>query len=554
MTSGSRWIGSVREIGEEQKMKLSNLKVALRLGGAFAVITFLLIMVMVFGVSVSSSEKSLAGSTRNNLAVVKAAEQLNADQINANGNESAYGLDISGGDWAATADTSPTRADFLQSIKSTLADSAALGNLHLTAAESADLSKFNDALNSFVAVDNQAMTEYRLHTAAALKIANNLNLNGSTQSTNDMGAAAGDIVTLATAEANQAAASGSSSASSSETLVLLLGFLAVALAVGLAILITRSVTRPLSEMKGTVADVAAGDLTRSSSVDSKDELGVMSAALNKMIGQMRSAITAIAGHAETLSQSSEELASNSTQMAGNADETSAQASTVAAAAEEMSANVMTVLAGTEEMTASINEIARSANSAAEVALRGSSVAASTGAIVDKLGESSARVGEVVRVITAIAEQTNLLALNATIEAARAGDAGKGFAVVAGEVKDLADQTVSATKKITEQVAAIQSDSTAAASAISEILELITSMSVAQTSIATAVEEQSSTTQEIGRNLSESATVSASIAQNIVGVATAAADTTSGAAMSQSSSAELAELAGDLARLVAQFRY
>lgn len=111
------------------------------------------------------------------------------------------------------------------------------------------------------------------------------------------------------------------------------------------------------------------------------------------------------------------------------------------------------------MAASIKEIAKNATEAAKVATAAVKVAESTTVTVTKLGHSSGKIGQVIKVITSIAHQTNLLALNATIEAARAGEAGKGFAMVANEVKELAKETAKATDEIGPKIAAIQTDTT-----------------------------------------------------------------------------------------------
>ncbi len=149
----------------------------------------------------------------------------------------------------------------------------------------------------------------------------------------------------------------------------------------------------------------------------------------------------------------------------------------------------------------------------------------TNATVSNLGESSAEIGNVVKVITSIAEQTNLLALNATIEAARAGEAGKGFAVVANEVKELAQETARATEDIARRVEAIQSDTTGAVDAINRISAIIERINDFQTTISSAVEEQTATTAEMSRNVTEASTGAVQIAKNIAGVAQAARDTT-----------------------------
>jgi len=256
-------------------------------------------------------------------------------------------------------------------------------------------------------------------------------------------------------------------------------------------------------------------------------------------------------NANSLGAAAEELEANSQQMVSNAEETATQAGVVSAAAEQVSRNVQTVATGTEEMSASIREIAKSAQEAAKVAATGVRAAETTNATISKLGVSSAEIGKVIKVITSIAQQTNLLALNATIEAARAGEAGKGFAVVANEVKELAKETAKATEDISQKIEAIQGDTNSAVIAIGEISAIINRINDFQNTIASAVEEQTATTNEITRNVSEAALGSTEIAQNITGVAQAAKNTMSGANDTQKASAELSRMAAELQQLANQ---
>jgi methyl-accepting chemotaxis protein len=271
----------------------------------------------------------------------------------------------------------------------------------------------------------------------------------------------------------------------------------------------------------------------------------------QMRAQLQEVLKGVAANAQSLTAASDELSAVSQEMSANAEETAAQANSVSAASEEVSRNVQTVAAGTEEMSASIREIAKNAADGARVAGSAVTVAASTNATVAKLGESSAEIGKVIKVITSIAQQTKLLALNATIEAARAGEAGKGFAVVANEVKELAKETAKATEDISQKIEAIQTDTRGAVTAIGQISDIISQINDLQNTIASAVEEQTATTNEMARNVAEGAKGMNEITQNITGVAQAARDTSAGAARALSSAKALAGMAMELEKLVAQ---
>ncbi len=246
--------------------------------------------------------------------------------------------------------------------------------------------------------------------------------------------------------------------------------------------------------------------------------------------------------AEALGMASQQLNSISQTMAGNAEETAAQASVVSTASDGVNKGMETVAAGSEQMTASIKEIAQSATQAAQISAKAVETASTTNTTISRLGDSSSEIGEVIKVINSIAEQTNLLALNATIEAARAGEAGKGFAVVANEVKELAKETSKATEDISNKIQTIQGDTHESVLAIEEILKVIRQIDDVSNSIASAVEEQSLTTSEMSRNITDAASKSHEIRSNISGVADAARETSSGVMEIQNSASELSQMA------------
>jgi len=331
-------------------------------------------------------------------------------------------------------------------------------------------------------------------------------------------------------------------------------FAALGIGIFVAIFLSRGIAGATQSVLVQAEAIAAGDLTRDDlKVQSQDELGDLTTAINKMSGSLKRMILAITENAMQVASASEELNSTSQQITANSAETSAQADVVSKAAQAVSQNLQTVATGAEEMGASIKEIAKNATEAAKIATSAVKVAEDTTVTVSKLGDSSTEIGQVIKVITSIAQQTNLLALNATIEAARAGEAGKGFAVVANEVKELAKETAKATEDISRKIEAIQGDTKAAVDAIASISGVIHQINDISSTIATAVEEQNATTNEMSRNVSEAATGSGEITSNISGVAEAAQGTTHGATDTQKASQQLVETSTQLRRLVEQFK-
>jgi methyl-accepting chemotaxis protein len=367
--------------------------------------------------------------------------------------------------------------------------------------------------------------------------------------------------------------------------------LAFAMAVPMLLIVGNSIARPMKEMSGIASALALGDVSREVTHHSHDEIGVLAESFRGMtvyirtiatacesLGQgdisvsieprsekdiiaksftqavtsVRETISEMAHSASSLSAASNKLSETSAAMRANAERTVAEAGSVSTAAEQISSNIQTVVQGAENITSSIREISTNAREAAQVASNGVIIAKEATLKVGKLGESSQEIGNVIKVITSIAGQTHLLALNATIEAARAGEAGKGFAVVANEVKELARETAKATEDISRKIETIQSDTKGAIEGINQIGQIIAQVNDIQNIIATAIEEQTATTNEITRNVSDVASGNQKIASNIMEVTQAAQSTTQGAEFTNKAALELAHLASTLQSLVEQF--
>ncbi|WP_168173671.1 methyl-accepting chemotaxis protein [Thalassospira sp. TSL5-1] len=220
----------------------------------------------------------------------------------------------------------------------------------------------------------------------------------------------------------------------------------------------------------------------------------------------------------TIIEQTSRLNASAGDMAGSSKRVSSNSDSVAAAAHEALANAETVSGASEQLAASIREITLQISEATSVTTEANTSGMDAERTVLSLKDSVDRIGEVAELIADIAAQTNLLALNATIEAARAGDAGKGFAVVAQEVKNLANQTARSTEEITRQIGEIQHVTGSVVSTVQHMSQNIRRIDHVASSVATSVHQQDSATQEIARNVVETARASNEVTEKIAIVA------------------------------------
>ncbi|RMQ50930.1 Methyl-accepting chemotaxis protein [Pseudomonas cichorii] len=335
----------------------------------------------------------------------------------------------------------------------------------------------------------------------------------------------------------------------------------------LALLLTRSIVRPLEKAVSAAEYVARGDLTHDIVVDGSDEVTRLLRALEQMQGGLRTAMR--------------NISSSATQLASAATELNSITEDSYRGLNQQNAEIDQAATAINEMTSAVEEVARNAVSTSDASNHSSTSAKAgqarvietvqsiqtltdnvqaTSALVQNLADQSQDIGKVLDVIRSIAEQTNLLALNAAIEAARAGESGRGFAVVADEVRALAHRTQQSTLEIDTMVSAMRNGSSQALESMMTSRDRAGStLSLAQDAGESLSEITSSINQISERNLviasaaEEQAQVAREVDRNIVNIRDLSMQSTQGANQISASSHELSRLAADLNQVVSNFK-
>jgi len=317
---------------------------------------------------------------------------------------------------------------------------------------------------------------------------------------------------------------------------------------------SEALRRRIENLSLAVRAASEGNFTyKIAAADEDDDLAEVTAALERLFGQLNTSIIDIGDTATHLSTAAGELNTLSAMLTNAAEENAAQATSASSTSAQVRASVDNVAGSTDEMSHSITDISSKTKEAESIASQAVTLAQSTGDNVQKLAKSSQGIGNVVKVITSIAEQTNLLALNATIEAARAGDAGKGFAVVANEVKDLAKETARATEEIEQRIANIQSDTGTAVTSIADINAIVQQISEIQSAIAEAVEAQKMTTTDMNSKIREATRGNSEIGDIIQVISTQSTESLKSSANVSQAAEQMDELASKLNALMNGFK-
>lgn len=329
--------------------------------------------------------------------------------------------------------------------------------------------------------------------------------------------------------------------------------IAIVFSILIGYFIARSISRPLMQMLGLATEVANGNLTLKSEITSKDEVGQLAAALNRMVDNLKELINGIVMNSQSVAASSEQISASTEEIAGSSTSQSAAAANITELFRELSAAINSVAISAEEAAELSNETVRTAREGGYVVETSLQGMQAVNQKMSQLEDDSRQIGDIIEVIDDIAEQTNLLALNAAIEAARAGEQGRGFAVVADEVRKLAERSSEATKQITKIIKAMQENTKQSVRAVAESVEQSSMTSQAFEQIIAMVNNSSLKVNEIAAACEEESAQAAEVMSSVEAISASSEESAAASEETAATCQSLAQLSEELANSAAAFK-